>query len=653
MKKKKTVKVNQSSFAPSEFFISAFGVISIALLMSWQVLGMQTRTETSDKLTYISTGLAALIFGLYSLKRRINFTLQNILGTFAWILAAVGIAVIEHRDMSREHPMGFGVGVLVFAGVYLVFLNWYMKDPEKKRSIIHVLWLPSIFVIICVALAYWQTVTTLLESGHSEYIINEIWGPASGYNTYQEFIPQYVFLIGWLVKPILSVLGAQAGTSFLVLLLTGFGYLCVALMIWLCRKTWPTLPWPLLILAVLPFSTPTPGWNRVSFIGPASTLLSGPALRILGGVLVGLTVISAICRTANTNASRTLSLFVPGFVSALIFWNNLDFGLAAIAASIVTLICFAIVYKEQARFILFWFLLGHIVGHVLVYVFLYLNGGVPNWSYFGWFVRQFGGGFGSVTMELPGPALVSIPLMMTTASLGVYVLLKWRNLEEKNQTQVNWRAAVTSTFFGSFCSFALPYYVNRSYHAGQMSILYICLAISTIASLNLVLNLKNFKSKSILSNTFPKFILAFMMGTIFLIPNPRIELDRITGGNPNGAFPRQPLVKAINEIPAAKQYAEKQGKTIGFFGEGGNYVHVLNGIPSANIYNSPLDMFQSDAAVQLSCKVLRERAFDYLVLTESAEYAFAWNDKSLCQGLYFIQEVSGVGKLGVRNTNLP
>lgn len=653
MKNKKTAKINHSVFVPSEFFSSAFGFISITLLLSWQVFGMQSRTETSDKLTYISTGLAALIFGLYSLKRRINSTLNSILGSFAWILAVVGIAIIEHREMSREHPMGFGVGVLVFTGVYFVFLGWYLKDPIKRKSAIYALWIPSIFVIICVALAYWQSVTTLLESGHSEYIINEIWGPASGYNTYQEFIPQYVFLIGWLVKPVLTLFGAQAGTSFLVLLLTGFGYLCVLLMIWLSHKAWPSLPWPLLILAVLPYSTPTPGWNRISFIGPASTLLSGPALRILGGVLVGLAIISAISRSAENNANRTFVLFVPGFVSALIFWNNLDFGLAAFAASIVTLISFGIAFKEKVRSILLWFFFGHIFGHVLVYFYLYLNGGVPNWSYFGWFARQFGGGFGSVTMELPGPALISIPLMMTTASLGVYVLLKWRRLEEKNQTPVNWRAAVTATFFGSFCTFALPYYVNRSYHAGQMSILYICLAISSIASVNLALNLKLIKSNSLLSNAFPKLILAFMMGTVYLIPNPGIELDRISGGNPDGKFPRQPLVNAINEIPAAKQFAEKQGKTIGFFGEGGNYVHALNGMPSANIYNSPLDMFQSDAAVQLSCKILRERSFDYLVLTESAQYAFAWNDKSLCQGLYFIQEVPGVGKLGVKNSNIP
>lgn len=653
MKNRNDKKAASTVFTPLEFFSSSFGIIGISLYLSWQVFGMGTRTETSDKLTYISGCLAALIFGLYSLRKRIALATVNLLSTIAWLLAVVGIAVVEHKEMSREHPMGFGMGVLLVTGVYFIFLTWYLKDFAKKKLVTFILWIPASFVIVCVCLAYWQTVTTLLESGHSEYIINEIWGPASGYNTYQEFIPQYVFLIGWLIKPILVALGAQSGTSFMVLLLTGFGYLCVLLMVWLSHKSWPTLPWPILILAVLPFSTPTPGWNRISFIGPASTLLSGPALRILGGVLVGLSVISTICRASNKDSLNAKVLFIPGFVSAVVFWNNLDFGLAAIAASIVTLVSFAIAFKDKSIRILIWYIFGHLSGHIFVFIYLSLNGGVPNWSYFGWFARQFGGGFGAVTIEMPGPVLVSVPLMMATAALGVFVILKWTNLDETRQTPVNWRAAVTASFFGSFCTFALPYYVNRSYHAGQMSILYICLAISLIASINLVMNLKPLNSKSFFSNSFPRLILAFMMGTMFLIPNPSIELDRITGGNPNGTFPRLPLAKAINEIPIATQFAKNQGKTIGFFGEGGNYVHALNGIPSANIYNSPLDMFQSDAAVQLSCKILRERNFDYLVLTESAEYTFAWNDKSLCQGLYYIEDITGVGRLGVKKSALP
>jgi hypothetical protein len=52
--------------------------------------------------------------------------------------------------------------------------------------------------------------------------------------------------------------------------------------------------------------------------------------------------------------------------------------------------------------------------------------------------------------------------------------------------------------------------------------------------------------------------------------------------------------------------------------------------------------------VQLSCKILKERNFDILLLTESAEATFAWNDGSLCQGLYVKQDIPGVGKVGVK-----
>lgn len=638
---------------PGDFFVSAFGIIGSFLLFGWLVSGIGIRSETSDKVTYLFGCLAALVFGIYSLRKKVTPATVGLLAAAAWLLALTGIAVVEHRDMSKEHPMGFGLGVLVFTIAFFFFLNWYFKGENIRKRINYFLWIPAIFVIVSVALAYWQTSTTLLESGHSEYVINEIWGPAAGYNTYQEFIPQYVYLIGWLVKPILINLGADAGTAFLVLLLTGFGYLSVLLMIWLSRRAWPSLGLPLLILAVLPFSTPTPGWNRISFIGPASTLLSGPALRVLGGVLVGLAMVVVLSKLPFKAINNSWLLSIPGFVSAVVFWNNLDFGLAAIAASIVSVVAYSFSSKSSALKSLSAFVLGHLVGHSIVLAFLSANQGIPNWSYFGWFARQFGGGFGGVTIEMPGPVLVSVPLMMTTAALGVYVILKWNNFEETNQTKENYRAAVTSAYFGSFCTFALPYYVNRSYHAGQMSILYITLAIASISSLSLIHRMAKKSNRNNLATYFPKLILAFMMATIFLIPNPSIEWNRITGGNINGTFPRPPLVMAINQIPSVKTYAESQEKTVGFFGEGGNYVNALTGIPSANIFNSPLDMFQSDAAVQLSCKILRERSFDYLVLTESAQYAFAWNDKSLCEGLYFIEDVTGVGKLGVKAIKSP
>ena len=265
MKNSKQTKFHSSGLSVTEFFVSAFGVISLSLFIGWFVFGLGTRSETSDKLTYVAAGTAALAFGIYSLRRRLTSATVGLLAGIAWIFTLIGISVIENREMSKEHPMGFGLGVLLLTGVYFFFLNWYFKNREQYKKIHILLWIPALFAIVSVGLAYWQTSTTLLESGHSEYVINEIWGPAAGYNTYQDFIPQYVYLIGWLVKPILVALGAEAGTSFLVLLLTAFGFLCLLLMVWLSYKSWPTLALPLLLLAILPFSTPTPGWNRTSF----------------------------------------------------------------------------------------------------------------------------------------------------------------------------------------------------------------------------------------------------------------------------------------------------------------------------------------------------------------------------------------------------
>jgi MFS family permease len=198
---------------PGDFFVSSFGFIGSFLLFGWIISGIGSRTETSDKITYLFGCLAALVFGIYSLRKRLIPSTVGLFAASAWLLTITGIAVIEHREMSKEHPMGFGLGVLVFTIAFFLFLNWYFKGENSKKRVNYFLWIPAIFVIVSVALAYWQTSTTLLESSHSEYVINEIWGPAAGYNTYQEFIPQYVYLIGWLVKPILFNLGAEAGTD--------------------------------------------------------------------------------------------------------------------------------------------------------------------------------------------------------------------------------------------------------------------------------------------------------------------------------------------------------------------------------------------------------------------------------------------------------
>ncbi len=640
-----TVKSN-----PLDFALLAIGSISFAAIFIWITTGSSIRTETSDKLTYLFSGIAALAVGLAALKKPLNSALVTTFALFSWGSIFVGITAVEHFDMSKEHPMGFGWKVTLLTVVLLPILYFYLKSSEKWKRIILILWLPAIFVSTSVALAFWQTSTTLLESGHSEYVLNEILAPAAGYNTYQDFVPQYSFLLGWLLKPVLISLGVVSGTSFLVNLLTFFGFVSLVIMVSFAKSAWPKLPWPLLLLAVIPFCTPTPSWNRISFIGPASTLLSGPAIRIFGGMVVGAVTVFA-ARSLIFGRKYKILVVLTGAICSVAIWNNLDFGLAATVAStlVVAVSGFISFYKSKSAILFHVF--GQILGHILVLLYLSIQGGVPNWSLFAWFARQFGGGFGSVTIEMPGAVNLAFPLIMGSAATGIYYILTRGKInteisDPKTNEQVN--AAIIASYFGLFSGFALPYYVNRSYHAGQMSMLYIPLATALVALCSLMVSSTPKIQMSNLRNTFPALILAFMMATVVLLPNPNIEMKRITGGNPNGTFPRPPLVAAINEISNSQNYADQNGKSLGFYGEGGNYVHMLNGIESVNIFNSPLDMFQSDASIKLSCDNLSRLKKDLLVMTDSAEQSFAWRDGSLCEGLYVKEEIPGVGVLGVR-----
>lgn len=640
-----TVKSN-----PLDFAILAIGSISFAAIFIWITTGSSTRTETSDKLTYLFSGIAALVVGLVALKKPLNSALVTTFALFSWGSIFVGITAVEHFDMSKEHPMGFGWKVTLLTVVLLPIIYFYLKSSDKWKRIILILWLPAIFVSTSVALAFWQTSTTLLESGHSEYVLNEILAPAAGYNTYQDFVPQYSFLLGWLLKPVLISLGVVSGTSFLVNLLTVFGFVSLVIMVSFAKSAWPKLPWPLLLLAVIPFCTPTPSWNRISFIGPASTLLSGPAIRIFGGMVVGAVTVFAARRLIFGRKYKIL-VVSTGAICSVAIWNNLDFGLAATVASTLVIAVSGFISFYKSKSAILFHVFGQILGHILVLLYLSIQDGAPNWSLFAWFARQFGGGFGSVTIEMPGAVNLAFPLIMGSAATGIYYILTRGKInseisDPKINEQLN--AAIIASYFGLFSGFALPYYVNRSYHAGQMSMLYIPLATALIALCSLMVSSTPKIQMSNLRNTFPALILAFMMATVVLLPNPSIEMKRITGGNPNGTFPRPPLVAAINEISNSKNYADQNGKSLGFYGEGGNYVHMLNGIDSVNIFNSPLDMFQSDASIKLSCENLKKLDKDLLVMTDSAEQTFAWPDGSLCEGLYVKEEIAGVGVLGVR-----
>ena len=133
-------------------------------------------------------------------------------------------------------------------------------------------------------------------------------------------------------------------------------------------------------------------------------------------------------------------------------WNNLDFGLAATVAStlVVAVSGFISFYKSKSAILFHAF--GQFLGHILVLIYLRIQGGVPNWSLFAWFARQFGGGFGSVTIEMPGAVNLAFPLIMGSAATGIYYILTRGKInseisDPKINEQLN--AAIIASYFGT------------------------------------------------------------------------------------------------------------------------------------------------------------------------------------------------------------
>jgi hypothetical protein len=453
-----SLRNKKSEIAILDFGIFTIGMVSIFSYIAWLLTGVGVRNETSDKITFLSAMLGGLFAIYFALKFTIKQPIINFFATISWLSLLIGIFIVEHIKMAKEHPMGFGWQVGLLTLIVLPFFNLYLKHPNRYKKTELFLWIPAIFVLLFLILAFYQTPRTLLEVQHSEFIINEAWGFTVGNNSYQTFIPQYTFLLGLILKPFLLHFSAVAGTNFIVLFLTILGYISIILMIFISKLAWPKLPIQIILLATIPFCTITPGWNRISFIGPASTLLSGPPIRIFGGMIIGIITLF-ISKKLLSSKTPKISLFALGALCAIVIWNNLDFGLAATLASFIVIsFCgFISDYRNKLAFLLH--IAGQVFGHgVILLILSYLNL-MPNWNYFGWFARQFASGFGSVTIEMPGPVNLDFPLIIGSSVIGIYYLFsKSKNIIQlkTNQSDVNITAGITASYFGLFCTFALP-----------------------------------------------------------------------------------------------------------------------------------------------------------------------------------------------------
>lgn len=617
--------VNFAEF--SSLFTILFAAYSIFMLGFWTFYMKANPSEVTDKMLFVGAGSFALLTLGIALK--FQAILKNQASLYvALISLSTGVIVKEHQEMSKEHVMGFGLSVFLIAIAVALVIPIVVRQVDSKWIQMTLTAIAICFAVIAI-LSFWQTKNSLIESQHSEYVVNELLAPRSGYTQFSNFIPQYTFIFGYFFKLIPLSVSYSSTIQIVVLTLTVTAFFSLFSAIFIGSKLLKGVKagWQIAAIIIIPLTSVTAGWSRISFIGPPTTLLSGPAIRVFSGMILGLLLIFYL----TTNETKRRRFYWPlsfGILAGISSSINLDFGIAAAIALFITLVISIKGFTQIAKVIIN-FGLGYAGLWVIILAALGASGNAPMGSRFAWFIRQFGGGFGSVPITYPGPVMFALPTIFTLMFFSGLLTLKnvYKGADSRDLL-----ISVVTFYFATWTFFATPYYLNRSYHSGQMSTLYLSLSVAIVGLFAMMANQLKFtlKNKNFI---IPALIVGISVGAIWISPNPSIELKRIQGGNPDGNLPRAGIQHIIDSAEVLKSGLKSRG-TYGYFGEEGNIVQTATGIESANIFNNPLDIFQSDASIKLGCQTLIERKFDYIIITPTALQAFAWPDHSLCDGYY-------------------
>jgi hypothetical protein len=611
----------------SSLFTLLFASYSVFMVGFWALYMKANASETTDKLLFVGAGMFALI--VLSIALKFPELRKSSIPFYIGITSlSVGVIVKENQEMSREHVMGFGFSVFTIAVALALVLPVIVRKIDVSWVQIALTLVAICFSVIAI-LSFWQTKNSLIESQHSEYVVNELLAPRTGYSQFSSFIPQYTFILGYFFKLIPLSVSYLTSIQIVVITLTVMAFLSLISAIYIGSKLLSEIKtrWQLAAIIIIPLTSVTAGWARISYVGPPTTLLSGPAIRVLSGMVLGVLLVSYL----NANESKRSKFYWPlsfGILAGFSSLINLDFGIAAALALFITMVISAKGLRQTFISILnFGF--GFIGLWLLTLGILGSSGNSPMGSRFAWFIRQFGGGFGSVPISYPGPVMFALPTIFALMIFSGILTLK--NVY-KGSSQKELFISVVTFYFAAWTFFSTPYYLNRSYHSGQMSTLYLPLSVAIVGLFAMLINQHKFSLKN-KNFIVPAMIVSISVGAIWISPNPSIELKRIQGGNPDGNLPRAGIQLVINNAESIKSELGTRG-TFGYFGEEGNIVELATGIKSVNIFNNPLDLFQSEASIQLGCQFLVEKKFDYLIITPTALQAFVWSDKSLCDGYY-------------------
>jgi len=653
------IRLEDESTVVTALFPRVAAMTALLLIVTTALRGADG-AKTWDKVGFFFSVASAVLLAAWYLRgatmKPSRLALVVCVGAFLW-----GIATVERPTLTAFYWEGFGrsVALLAFPVALLLipFSAWIRRSRVRAITLGVVVTPLAIFDLLSLA----RDSSNFAYAPNNVFVLNEVLAPVAGRVPGANFVPQYTNLVGWVLVPFRNHISANEMVNTASILLSGLGAISLVLTVILARRCLPPRSLWLAVIVTVPLVTVTVMHGLVtSSIGSLfqelplrmfpAMLCTVIAVRSLDGLLLG--------------ALRTGSLVSLGVLAGLMAWNSQDIGVVVAVASGVVL-QLAARGSLRKRATVLW-LVGLIPG-LFVYPLWTLSAGHPlEFKYFALTVRSFGNGFGAAPMQVPGPVLVVLPVLLGGAVVGTCLL--WRSSGGLSQLPDHKRfAIVTLAFVGLWSVGFLPYYVNRSYASGQLQVFLLPFALCTCALLSLSLDVlpvggrdrrptaSPLRSRGVwlLPVTLPA---ALGFGALLQTPNPTTTLSTLFHSpapngfvstleeaeiqTPGSGWPGPPgsTLSALvtKEISTAQSYARRHGGgSVGYFGPNANYLTLLTGIQSRLLYDDPGDFTIGQGAYQLGCSYLLHHPTRWLVTEPNAT---AYTGTTVC-GAYKVLSV--------------
>ena len=245
-------------------------------------------------------------------------------------------------------------------------------------------------------------------------------------------------------------------------MLTGLGFVTVGLAVWMAKRVLADKGWILALALVVPITYVTS--HVTGDISSIGSLFQELAIRLLSGFLIAAVGLHDLVLMYR-GTLRVRRLVAIGALCGLVAWNSQDFGVAAMAAYGLMVL---VVPTSSIRWRALGSWLGGLaIGLALYPLFLLAIGSPLNLSFVGAFAKLAGSGLGSAPIQVPGPVLVVVPIIICATATGWALIVARRRRRTSDDVLLN-RAAIALAFVGTWSTAGLAYYMNRGYAAAQL-----------------------------------------------------------------------------------------------------------------------------------------------------------------------------------------